>query len=202
MQRQADHNVTLLAEELKRGNEKAFRRLYDLYRNDIYGYSISLLKNTDLAEENVQEVFLKFWLHRDTLDATKSVKSFLFTIARNQAFNLLNRAANESRLLESVFYESQSACADADYTIRQELCDNLQEQAMEKLPAGRKKIFSMSRNEGKSYEEISLELGISVSTVKTQMSKALESMRLFFRAHDEVLLFILHTGFFSGLYFL
>jgi RNA polymerase sigma-70 factor (ECF subfamily) len=45
----------------------------------------------------------------------------------------------------------------------------------------------MSRNQGKSYEEISKELGISISTVKSQMNKALETMRNFFKPHDGIL---------------
>lgn len=179
-----DFSEQLLVSELKNSNEKAFRKLYDFYYQDIYGYSISLLKSKELAEENVQDVFLKIWLHRENLNLEQSFKSFLFTIARNQAFNLLNKAANEVLLKEEVFYTSEKSHDEGDFSIREEDCKKLKKQAIKQLPPKRKRIFKMSRKQGKTYEEISQELGISVNTVKNQMSKALESIRVFFHAHD------------------
>lgn len=179
-----DFSEQLLVSELKNGSEKAFRRLYDFYYQDIYGYSISLLKSKELAEENVQDVFLKIWLHRENINLEQSFKSFLFTIARNQAFNLLNKAANDVLLKEAVFYSSQKSHTEGDYTIREDDCKKLKKQAIKQLSPKRKRIFKMSRKQGKTYEEISQELGISVNTVKNQMSKALESIRVFFQAHD------------------
>ena len=181
------HNDSLLVCELKNHNELAFRKLFDIYHQDIYSYSFSLLKSKELAEENVQDVFLKVWLHRDTLDSGKSFKAFLFTIARNQAFNLLNKAANDVALREEIFFTSQLAEDKADYTVRQEDCKKLRKQAMNELPEKRRKIFKMSRKQGKTYEEISAELGISVNTVRNHMAKALESLRIFFKTHDEIL---------------
>ncbi|TRW27477.1 RNA polymerase sigma-70 factor [Flavobacterium zepuense] len=181
---------SLLISELKNHNEKAFRKLFDNYYQDIYGYSLSLLKSKDFAEENVQDVFLKVWLNRENLDASKSFKSYLTTIARNQAFNTLNVAANDVLLKEEIFKSSATSHEQGDYHIREDDCKKLKKLAIKELPPKRKKIFKMSRK-GKTYEEISAELGISVNTVKSQMSKALESMRLFFQAHDEILLLLL-----------
>ena len=178
-----DFNQKLLICELKNHSEQAFRKLFDCYYQDIYGYSLSLLKSKDFAEENVQEVFLKVWLHRETLDPAKSFKSFLFTIARNQAFNLLNKATYDSVLKEEIFYKSQISHEESDFSIREADCKKLKKQAIEQLPPKRKKIFKMSRK-GKTYEEISEELGISVHTVRNQMGKALESMRIFFQVND------------------
>ncbi len=184
----ANTSEMMLVCELKDRNEKAFRRLFDMYYKDIYVYSISLLKSKELAEENVQEVFLKIWLHCENIDTEKSFKAFLFTIARNQAFNSLNKAANDLVLRQEVFYESVSTVEETDHAVREEYCKKLKKQAINELPPKRKKIFKMSRKHGMSYEEISVELGISINTVKSQMSKALESLRIFFKAHDEILL--------------
>lgn len=177
----------LLVSELKNGNEKAFRQLFDLHYQDIYGYSISILKSKEAAEENVQDVFMKVWQNRETLNIDQSFKAFIFTIARNQAFNFLNKAANEAILKEAIFYESQKSHDYGDYSIREEDCKKLRKEAMKQLPPKRKQIFKMSRKKGMSYEEISQELGISINTVRNQMSKALESMRVFFQVHDEII---------------
>lgn len=174
----------LLVSELKDGNEKAFRKLFDMYHQDIYGYSISILKSKEAAEENVQDVFMKVWQHRDNLNIEQSFKAYIFTIARNLAFNFLNKAANEVLLKEEIFYISQESHDYGDYSIREADCKKLRKQAMKQLPPKRKKIFKMSRKKGMTYEEISNELGISIQTVKNQMSKALESMRVFFQIHD------------------
>ena len=182
-----NHSDKLLVSELKNGNEKAFRQLFDLYHLDIYGYSISLLKSKEAAEENVQDVFMKVWQHRENLNPEQSFKAYIFTIARNQAFNSLNKAANDALLKEAIFYESQKSHDYGDYSIREADCKKLRKEAMEQLPPKRKKIFKMSRKKGMSYEEISQELGISINTVRNQMSKALESMRVFFRVHDEII---------------
>jgi RNA polymerase sigma-70 factor (ECF subfamily) len=182
-----NYSEQLLVSELKNHNENAFRKLFDLYYQDIYGYSISLLKSKDLAEENVQEVFLKVWLHRENLNIEQSFKSYLFTIARNQAFNSLNKASNDEILKEEIFYSSQKSYDQGDYSVRESDCKKLKKEALKQLPPKRKQIFKMSRKQGKTYEEISQELGISVNTVKSQMSKALESLRLFFQLHDRVL---------------
>ncbi|OXA76827.1 RNA polymerase sigma-70 factor, ECF subfamily [Flavobacterium aquidurense] len=182
-----NHSEQLLVSELKSGNEKAFRQLFDHYYQDIYGYSISLLKSKEAAEENVQDVFMKVWQHRENLNAEQSFKAYIFTIARNQAFNTLNKAANDLALKEAVFYESQKSHEYGDYSIREADCKKLRKQAMKQLPPKRKQIFKMSRKKGMSYEEISQELGISINTVRNQMSKALESMRVFFHLHDEII---------------
>jgi len=182
-----NHSEKLLVSELKNGNEKAFRSLFDLYHQDIYGYSISLLKSKEAAEENVQDVFMKVWLNRENLNLEQSFKSYIFTIARNQAFNVLNKAANDLVLKEEIFYESQKSHEYGDYSIREADCKKLRKQAMKQLPPKRKEIFKMSRKKGMSYEEISQELGISINTVRNQMSKALESMRVFFHIHDEII---------------
>lgn len=182
-----DLSEKLLIRELKNHNEKAFRTLYDLYHQDIYGYSISILKSKELAEENVQEVFLKVWLHRENLNLELSFKSYLLTIARNQAFNFLSKAANEALLKGEILYQSQKSYEQGDYSLRESDCKKLKKQALKQLPPKRKLIFKMSRKQGKTYEEIGQELGISVNTVKNQMGKALESLRLFFKIDDEIL---------------
>jgi RNA polymerase sigma-70 factor (family 1) len=188
-----DNNINtekLLIKELIEGNDKAFRKLFDTYRDNVYAYSISMLKTKVLAEEIVQDVFLKIWQHRNRLNPELSFKSYVFTITRNLTFNLISKATNNRKLREEVFYESQKSytpiedkIAEADYEI-------LKNKAIEQLSPKRKIIFQMSRDEGKSYEEISKELDISVSTVKGQMSKALATIRDFLQTHGDVTLLI------------
>lgn len=183
-------NEKLLVSELMGGNEKAFRKLFNAYRNDVYAYSISIIKTKTLAEEIVQDVFLKIWQHRDRLNPDLSFKSYIFTITRNLTFNLITKVANNRKMKEEVFYKSQKSYTPVEDRIAEIDYELIKNEAIELLPARRKIIFKMSREEGKSYEEISKELNISVSTVKGQMSKALATIRDFLNSHGDVTLLI------------
>lgn len=183
-------NEKLLVKGLMFGEAKAFRKLFNTYKNDVYAFSMSMLKSKELAEEIVQDVFLNIWQHRDRLNPDLSFKSYVFTITRNLTFNLISKVANNRKLIGEVFYESQKSyspiedeLADIDY-------ENIKKKAIDTLPPKRKIIFEMSRNEDKSYEEISKELNISISTVKCQMNKALSTMRDFLQKHGDVTLLI------------
>ena len=100
-------NEKLLVKELMEGNNKAFRKLFNTYRDDVYAYSISMLKTKVLAEGIVQDVFMNIWEHRDRLNSDLSFKSYVFTITRNLTFNLIGKVANNRKLREEVFYKSQ-----------------------------------------------------------------------------------------------
>ncbi|GGA77917.1 DNA-directed RNA polymerase sigma-70 factor [Flavobacterium palustre] len=183
-------NNKLLVTELMLGSEKAFSALFNTYCNDVYAYSVSMLKNQALAEEIVQDVFLNIWLHRDRLNADLSFKSYVFTITRNLTFNLISKVANGHKLKEEVFYVSQKSYSPIEDIIDEADYDVLKQKAIEQLPPKRRMIFEMSRNEEMSYEEISQKLNISVSTVKGQMSKALADIRHFLETHGDVTLLI------------
>ncbi|RVT78641.1 RNA polymerase sigma-70 factor [Flavobacterium sufflavum] len=183
-------NNKLLVTALMVGNEKAFSELFNTYCNDVYAYSLSMLKNQALAEEIVQDVFLNIWLHRDRLNADLSFKSYVFTITRNLTFNLISKVANSHKLKEEVFYVSQKSYSPIEDIIDEADYDVIKQKAIEQLPPKRRAIFEMSRNEEMSYEEISKELNISVSTVKGQMSKALADIRNFLETHGDVTLLI------------
>tara|TARA_R110002049_G_C9047133_1_gene553206 strand:+ start:555 stop:1154 length:600 start_codon:yes stop_codon:yes gene_type:complete len=177
-----------LVEQLTHHNEAAFRQLYDTYRNDIYAYSISMLKDKVIAEGVVQDVFMKVWLNREHLDHTLSFKAYVFRLTRNITINLLKRAVREKQLKEVIFYSKKSINSpSAEYEMVEKEYNVIRKQIIDKLPPRRRLIFKMSRNEGLSYEEISLKLGISENTVKSQMNKALQAIRVVLSNHSDVI---------------
>lgn len=184
-------NNKLLVTQLMMGNEKAFSALFNTYCNDVYAYSLSMLKNQVFAEEIVQDVFLNIWLHRERLNVDLSFKSYVFTITRNLTFNLISKIANGHKLKEEVFYVSQKSYSPVEDILAEADYDIIKKKAIEQLPPKRRIIFEMSRNEEMSYEEISQKLNISVSTVKGQMSKALADIRVFLQNYDDVKMLII-----------
>lgn len=184
------HSEKLLVKQFMQGNEKAFSTLFNTYRDDVYAYSVSMLKTPILAEGIVQDVFLNIWEQKDRLNPNLSFKSYVFTITRNLTFNLISKVANNRKLKEEVFYTSQKAYSPIEDKIAEAKYEIIKNKAIEQLPPKRRIIFEMSRNKGMSYKEISSELNISVSTVKGQTSKALATIREFLRTHGDVALLI------------
>lgn len=181
----------ILVEQLASGSERAFRCLFDKYHQDIFIFSKSILKLDSLAEEIVQEVFLKVWLKASELNPDLDFKSYIFTIARNLSLNSLRSAVNNRKLTEEIFYMNSGLGKPSDQILLDEELEIIRIKAIESLPAKRKEIFILSRTEGKSYNEISNELGISINTVKVQMSKALDTLRKYIQIHGDLTLLIL-----------
>ena len=181
----------LLVKQLMNGNEKAFSAIFETYCDDVYGYSVSMLKTNVLAEEIVQDVFLNIWQHRDRLNPDLSFRSYVFTITRNLTFNLISKVANHRKLKEEVFYTSQKAYSPIENKMAEADYERIKNKAIEQLPSKRRIIFEMSRVDGMSYKEISEALNISVSTVKGQTSKSLASIRDYLRTHSDIALLIM-----------
>lgn len=191
MSKTRSYDEKLLAQQLLNGNVKAFEQLFDTYRNDLYKFSLSMVCSKPYAEEIVQEVFLNLWLKRDITNPELSLKSYLFTMTRNKTISFLKKAANNKKLREEIFYRSQKSINPTERFIREEELKIVKEKALDLLPPRRRLIFEMSRNDGKSYEEIARELGISINTVKNQMSMALETLREFLLNNRDITLAIL-----------
>ena len=149
------HIEQSLIEQLKLDIELAFKNLYNRYRNDIYAYSLSMLKNKAFAEEFVQDVFLKVWINREKLNPDLSFKAFIFTVTRNLTFNFLNKTSNDKDLYKEIFFKSQVHCNSTERHMEEADLDHIKRKAIDLLPPKRKMIFHKSRMEGQSYKEIS-----------------------------------------------
>ena len=180
------HIDFILVTKLRVGDEASFEKLFEKYQNDIYIYALSLVKVKEYAQEILQDVFVQVWLKRATLKPELSFKSFVFTITKNRSFNFLVKASKEKRLQQEVFHYATIFHSQVDdYIINMEY-ELLRKMAVDNLPPKRRKIFEMSRIEGKSYKDISAELGITTQTVKNQMSKALSNITVYLKSYGGI----------------
>lgn len=179
---------------LKKGDVLAFEKLYKLYSIRILKKLISLVKDEEVAVELLQDVFLKLWEKRETLDTEQSLRPYLFRIAENKITDLFRRTAYDKKLLAHLVAVSTELCYDTEEAIDLKDSQILLKQAISSLPPQRQKIFILCKIEGKSYEEVGALLGISAGTVNDHMVKAGRAIKKHFNAADLALLALLMTG--------
>ena len=165
-----------IIKSLKEGDREAFSMLYKQYWEKVYHFCGLYLNNRDVAEDVVQEVFIKVWESREFIREDDNFKGLLFVITRNLIFNQHRKNVNED------FYKMTVLSAmDTSYDLEEEITAyNLGEyidHLIEELPERRRVIFNLSRKEHKSYKEIAFQLNISEKTVENQISEALKFLK-------------------------
>lgn len=152
-----------------------------LFRKEFKGlvlFSIRFVKDFETAREIVQEAFILLWNQRDRIDPGRSVRAYLSTMVRNRSLNWLrDNKKFGTRLLACENLFPLASYEPADHMVEKELQKRIEE-AIAGLPEKCREVFLLSRNDNLKYQEIADRLQISVKTVETQMSKALQHMRI------------------------
>ena len=179
--------------DLTGGSFQAFERLYNMYSGKLYNFIMRLSSGDQyMAEEVVQSTFIRIWEVRAKVDSDASFISFLCTIAKNLLMNMYQRQTveyvyNEYLLKSGVDRDSQTE-DDIDLRFLNDYIDSLAEE----LPAQRKKILILSKRQNYTNKEIAGMMGISESTVATQLSLAVKFMREQLMKHyDKVIALLL-----------
>lgn len=128
-----------------------------------------------LAEDVTQQVFLNFWTHRATIDFDRPIVPLLLTMARNAWVNAAKREEyrKTSPLQEA---SAQSPAGSEGRDLDQKELAAAVERALEKLDAGLREVFILSRYHELKYAEIAGVLGISIKTVEARLSRVLQEL--------------------------
>lgn len=184
-------NEAYLLLQVADGDEKAFGTIFHHYRNKIYSYAFHLLESTSLADELVQDVFLKVWLSRDRLRTIDNFDNWLFIVARNQVFDALKLLSKDlavkKQMAEAVLSDENSV----DNQLINKENEQLLQDALDRLSPQQKRIFILSRHQGMNHEEIATRLQISRNTVKTHLVHALRALRHTLPLHSDTVVLIL-----------
>lgn len=171
-------NIQNLLEKISgKGDEKAFRQLFEMFTPGLVRFSFSILKKKELSEEVVSDVFFKVWVHRVKMAEIENFKSYLFTSARNTALNYLDREKrNRAIQLEdlSVPLQVNEICPETEL-ISKELREAIG-RAVDHLPERCKLIYSLAKIEQLKYKEIAQILDISVKTIDHQLTIAIRKI--------------------------
>lgn len=194
-QNQSNYEEGKLISLLHEDSEYAFQLIYDKHRNRIYKTAIKFLKSPIIAQDVVQDVFLKLWFERASIDASKPLEAWLYTVAKNNILNKLRKIANDWKAIDS--YSSQivhKENASENKIIEDEYKKSL-DLALSSLSDHQKTVFILSRYEKLTYHEIGLKMGISPLTVKTHLSRALFAIRKQFESSGILFVFIIFSPF-------
>lgn len=183
-----DKELFLLIAE---GDEQAFTRFFLKWATPLSHYAKKILQNDTSAKDVIQEVFIKLWLYRDKLPLVEQPSAWLKKVVTNQCLQMLEKnAANDKRLsaLSATGFQQQEDPLPAlDFReVRQTLSE-----VIEQLPAQRRTIYRMNREEGKTTKEIAEALSLSHGYVRNALGAALDTIRQEMNLRLELPLFLL-----------
>jgi RNA polymerase sigma-70 factor (ECF subfamily) len=161
---------------LGQNSDEAVELLFKLHYTYLCKAAYRIIPNSSTVEDLVQDVFFEIWKKKDKLNINTSIKAYLRKSVVNKALNYIRsqrlKFDEDERILEE--HESkENISANLEVSELQLIINK----AIEGLPEKCRIIFSLSRFEELSYQEISEQLGISKKTVENQISKALRILR-------------------------
>jgi len=166
-----------LLKQISKGDEKAFRALYDAYFNHLSAFVFSMCKSPEATEEIVQDIFIKLWINRHSLSQFDSPEAYIFSMARNRTIDYMRRLAKDTNLMSVLAADLSTGNNDIEERMNAKELRRLIEEALGQLSAQKQTIFQLSRDEGLSHDQIAEMMQLSKSTVKNHLSETLRHIR-------------------------
>lgn len=166
-------NFEIVISNLKKGNSKAFKELFDVFYERLYAFSFKYVQDNYAAEEIVENTMLMIWERRKSLDTIKDLKSYLYTSVRNASFDYIKKEKKvvpiNIEMHDSIDYFKQNVIEEETHKL---LID-----ALNALPEKCRKVFELCCMEDLKYKDVAEELQISVNTVKSQRTRAIKLLK-------------------------
>lgn len=165
-------------EQIRRGDLGSFKIVFERYYCAIHAFTRGIVDNDFHAEEITQNVFIRIWLKRASLDPGRSFKSFLYTLTRHEIADYFrsdkyDRHRRRLDLLHDAEHVQEQFAANYDAErMRQMVLDEV-----DRMPAQRRQVFRLSRIEGLANDQIAERLRISKRTVEGHLNAALRTLR-------------------------
>ena len=156
--------------QLSKGSEIAFETIYKHYSPHLYRKLINILKTDVIAQEVLQDVFIIIWKNRENIDVSKCFYAYLSCIVVNKCYDYFRKISNEKKMYSKLNNVYEYSPIEEGLINKESLMTLYQ--VIELLPPKRKLIFSLCKVDGKSYEEVSQQLGVSLSTISDHIVKA------------------------------
>lgn len=185
------HNEKEILIQITGGNQQAFKKLFDHYSPNLYTTAIRITGDPLIAQEILQDAFLKVWINRAKLDTIDNFAGWLYVIAENITFNCLKILQREKKinqpLLEKVYLQIASTNQDQ---LQNKEYEAILNQAIKRLPDKQQKTYVLIKQQGIKRNEAALILKVSPETVKWNLEQAMRSVRAFCIANLDLLTII------------
>jgi len=172
-------------EGINNGDKKIFNSVFKKYYHGLYSFAKDYLRSHEAAQEIIQEIFLHLWENHNKLQIKISLKAYLYRSVHNRCMNYIrdnlsishhNIQIDQLKIQYDLsFIELPDKVFELSFS---EQLEHELEAAIESLPEQCKRIFCLNRFENLMYPEIADQLNISLSTVKTQMARAMAALHL------------------------
>jgi RNA polymerase sigma-70 factor (family 1) len=164
---------------LRDNNQVAIKHIYDLYWKPLYLSAFNILKNSEQAEDIVQDVLLKLWIRKNEVEI-KSLKAYLFKAVKNKVITHINSAGNRKVFIEDYELEKLAGIDVLINRLEQNEIKILLAEGINQLPGRCKEVFILSRTENLNNKQIAERMGISTKTVENQITIALKHLKISF----------------------
>jgi RNA polymerase sigma-70 factor (ECF subfamily) len=186
-----DNNYRVLFDAIARGDEAAFKKLFDLQKAKVYSIALKWTKSRFAAEEITQDVFVSLWVSKSRLAAVKDPHGYFYTIVYNKVSRHLKREANQRRILKH--WQVKDYTNETEEAVLAHGCEDIIHHAIDRLSPQKKRIYQLSREHGKTCHEIGEALQVSPHTVKSHLRKAIKFVRSYVKDNVPLIsLFVLH----------
>ncbi len=192
MNRSNSHNHNELLLLVAEGDQQAFQQLIYHYSERVFFHALTFVKSWHLAEEIVQDIFLRVWQKREKLAAVDDWDKYLFVLSKNYLINAMQKKAysiEDARLDE---LEDKALQPDDQYANKE--LGTLLQKAIDHLPEQKKRVFEMIHLEGTSQEKVAQTLGIATRTVRWNLASAINEIKDFIHRNtsDTLILWLIH----------
>lgn len=182
---------------LASGDERTYKYLFDQYYLKLCHIAFMYVKDTFVAENLVGDLFFYLWKNRATIQVNESINSYLYSAIRNRAINYQNQASVNREIRFSQYEELENFSTlesennqPLEQMMEKELADRIKN-SVNSLPMQTRKVFELKREQNFSYDEIALQLHISINTVRFHIKTAMKKLRVELGDYLTVLLLFL-----------
>ena len=178
-----------LIRRVAEGDDRALSELYDRYSRPVYATGTRLLGDAHLAEELVQDVFLKVWRSSRTFDSSRSsFSTWLYRVTRTTALDLHRKRARRVRSVPDEDQQHIATARDTSASPYESVEDSWLSwqvsRSLEELDGAYREVIDLAYFQGLSQREISQQTGMPLGTVKTRTTRALKRLRERLMAQD------------------
>ncbi|MBK8346744.1 MAG: RNA polymerase sigma-70 factor [Saprospiraceae bacterium] len=160
-------------------DKAGFKNLFDLHYSPLCNFAYRITGDLNQAEDVVQDVFVRLWDKRDQMDQERNIRSYIYTMVRNHALEIIRRQSLGSKINQELLYlqnDTEESPVEETEIEKIVILDQIYV-SIRQLPPKCGEVFTLSKVNGLSYAQIAEHMDISIKTVENHMGKALKLLR-------------------------